>query len=175
MPYPIQNVNAFSEAELWFIYQQLIEINPNAVNGCLNQLQLFEVFNGTNSQGGASSLFETISGGDTPLANLLVDAISGNHYSVGNLLHYTNLYLNSVRTPVIISSTGSGTVAVQIHNISIANVGSAVGTITVDGTTVNLPAGAVVNYDAGGNNNRFAINKFGYNGTGTTLLIQYVS
>lgn len=86
----------------------------------------------------------------------------------------TNTYLNTIRVPEIISATGSGTIAVQVHNISIANVGSAVGTITVNGTTVNLPAGAVVNYDAGGNNNRFAINKFAYNGTGTTLLIQYV-
>ncbi len=177
MPYPIQNVNAFSEAELWYIYQQLVEINTNTSGGGgLSQTELFEVFNGTNPQGGASSLFETISGGDTPLANLLVDAISGNHYSVGNLLHYTNVFLSTIRTPVLTSITGSLTIAVQIHNLSVYNSGASAGTINVDGGgAISIPAGVTVNFDAGGNNNRYAINKFVLNATGTTFLVSYTA
>jgi hypothetical protein len=62
-----------------------------------------------------------------------------------------------------------------LHNISIYNSGAATGTITVNGTTINLPTGVTVNYDAGGNNNRFPTNNFGYNATGTTFIITYVS
>lgn len=223
-------VTDFSEAELWYIYEAL---TTQTFAGATQQ-EIYEIFNGTNPQGQAISLFnqnngvsiadqlsETISGGDTTIANLLVETLSGHNFSISNILqnylepindsnsyietytqnidnkltttnNYLNIidgniddirsfteltknYLGTVRTPEIISATGSGTIAVQIHNVSIANVGSAVGTITVNGTTVNLPVGAVINYDAGGNNNRFAVNKFSYNGTGTTLLIQYVS
>lgn len=191
MPVPIQPVTSFSESELWYMYQQLTEINANTSGGGggLSQTEVYEIFNGTNPQGFAVSLFESLSGSDTPLANLLVETTSGSNFSAANLLYDSYLklssintntgnaatYLSTIRTPEIISATGSGTIAVQVHNISVANVGGAVGTITVNGTTVNLPAGSVVNYDAGGNNNRFAINKFSYNGTGTTLLIQYVN
>lgn len=194
MPYPVQTVNAFSEAELWYMYQQLVEINGSSQDN-ITQLELFQVFNGTSPQGQAISLFnqnngisiadqlsETLSGADITISNLLVETLTGNENRIANVCQNTKVntdnistYLSTIRTPEIISATGSGTIAVQVHNISVANVGSAVGTITVNGTTVNLPVGATVSYDAGGNNNRFAINKFSYNGTGTTLLIQYVS
>lgn len=84
-------------------------------------------------------------------------------------------YLSTLRTPVIISTSASATISGQLHNISIYNSGAATGTITVNGTTVNLPSGVTVNYDAGGNNNRFATNSFSYNATGTTFIISYVS
>ena len=212
MPYPIQPVTSFAEAELWYMYQQLVEINTNTSGGGgsgLTQTELFEVFNGTNSQGFAVSLFESISGGDTPLANLLVETLSGSNFSAANLLYdsygklssintntgnsnthllsidtklttettnTTNIatYLSTLRTPVIISTSASATISGQLHNISIYNSGAATGTITVNGTTVNLPSGVTVNYDAGGNNNRFPTNSFGYNATGTTFLISYV-
>lgn len=86
----------------------------------------------------------------------------------------TATYLSSIRTPNIISSSTTGTIAPQVHRISFANIGNAVATITVNGNTVNLPVGVTINYNAGGNNNRFPINIFSYNGTGTTLLITYV-
>lgn len=201
MPYPIQPVTSFAEAELWYMYQQLVEINTNTSGGSggLNQTELFEVFNGTNSQGFAVSLFESLSGGDTPLANLLVETLSGSNYSLANVCQIylssintnvstidtklttettntTNIatYLSSVRTPVILSTSGSANITGQLHNISIYNSGAATGTITVNGTTVNLPSGVTVNYDAGGNNNRFTNNAFTYNATGTTFLISYV-
>jgi hypothetical protein len=175
MPYPIQPVTAFSEAELWYIYQQLIEINTNT-SGSLTQTQLYEVFNGTNPEGLSASLFESISGGDTPLANLFVETISGNNFSIANETYNIRQYLSSVRTPVLTSITGSLTIAVQVHNLSVYNSGAAAGTINVDGGgAISIPAGVTVNYDAGGNNNRYAINKFVLNATGTTFIVSYTS
>lgn len=210
MPVPIQPVTSFSESELWYMYQQLTEINANTSGGSLSQTEVYEIFNGTNPQGFAVSLFESISGSDTPLANLLVETTSGSNFSAANVLYdsylklssintntgntatnsaaintntantttainTTNGYLSVLRTPVILSTSGtSAGINAQIHNIAFANIGAAAGTITVNGTTVSLPVGAVVEYNAGGLNNRFAVNSFGYNGTGTTLLIQYV-
>jgi hypothetical protein len=175
MPYPLQPVTAFSEAELWYIYQQLIEINTNT-SGSLTQTQLYEVFNGTNPEGLSSSLFESISGGDTPLANLFVETISGNNFSIANETYNIRQYLSSVRTPVLTSITGSLTIAVQVHNLSVYNSGAAAGTINVDGGgAISIPAGVTVNYDAGGNNNRYAINKFVLNATGTTFIVSYTA
>ena len=176
MPYPIQPVTAFSEAELWYMYQQLIEINANTLGGSLTQNELYEVFNGTNPEGLAASLFESISGGDTPLANLFVETISGNNFSIANETYNIRQYLSSVRTPVLTSITGSLTIAVQVHNLSVYNSGAAAGTINVDGGgAISIPAGVTVNYDAGGNNNRYAINKFVLNATGTSFIVSYTA
>lgn len=192
------------------------EITSGSGTGA-TQTEIFEIFEGTNSQGLADSLFENLSGGDTPLANLLVETTSGNTKSISNVCFdsYIELssvnsnlqnidtntnqsanslssidtklttettntgnistYLSTIRTPVIISTSASATISGQLHNISFYNSGSSAGTITVNGTTVNLPAGVTVNYDAGGNNNRFATNIFSYNATGTTFIISYVS
>jgi len=230
------------------------EINSGGSGSGASQTEIYEIFEGTNSQGKADSLFETLSGtdkslanlliesksggfetaadllffinqflspnslngstianqlsetlsgGDQILANLLVETNSGSFLSAANLLDViklntqntatncgaittntantttavttSNTYLSALRTPVIISTSGSAAgINAQIHNISFANVGSAVGTITVNGTTVNIPVGAVIDYNAGGLNNRFPVNVFGYDGTGTTLLITYV-
>lgn len=227
MPYPIQNVNAFSEAELFYIYQQLVEINTNTSGGGgggLSQTELFEVFNGTNPQGLAISLFnqlnglgiadqlsETLSGGDVRIADLLVDTLSGFTYSLANLnfLQLQSLgsidsncasiqtntssiktstnnidtntnqisnHTGAIRTPVLTSITGSLTIAVQIHNLSVYNSGASAGTINVDGGgAISIPAGVTINFDAGGNNNRYAINKFVLNATGTTFLVSYTA
>ena len=83
-------------------------------------------------------------------------------------------YLSQIRTPQIISTSGSGTINPQVHNISFANIGSAAGTITINGTTVNLPPNVSLDYNATGNNNRFPNAAFSYNATGTTFLITYV-
>jgi hypothetical protein len=241
MPVPIQPVTSFAEAELWYIYQQLTEINTNTAGGGggggLSQTQLYEVFNGTNSQGFAVSLFESLSGNNNSLANLLIETKSGGFETAADLLFFilqkeTDIEINTgtasttlisvdtklgnidgttqtiegysqniqnntstistntlnssnsltsinneisvLRIPEVLSSSASGTIAVITHNISIANVGSATGTITVNGTTVNLLAGVSIDYNAGGLNNRFAANLFSYNATGTTFLIQYV-
>ena len=143
-------------ANLLFFLNQFL--SPNSINGSTI----------------ANQLSETISGGDQILANLFVETQSGLNINVANLLYNIDNALNTQRTPKVIETTGSGTIGVQIHNISIANTGSATGTITIDGNTINLPSGVSVDYNAGGLNNRFAINKFGYNATGTTFIITYV-
>jgi hypothetical protein len=148
--------NFETAANLLFFLEQYLQPNVN---------------NGLNI---ANQLSETISGGDQTLANLLVDSVVGSNQSAANLLYDIANSLNAQRTPKIIETTTSGTIGVQIHNISIANTGNATGTITVDGTTINLPSGISINYNAGGLNNRFAVNKFSYNATGTTFLINYV-
>lgn len=137
----------------------------------LNQYLAPNTLNGSTI---ANQLSETISGGDQIIANLLVETQSGLNQNVANLLFNIDNALNSQRTPKVIETTGSGTIGVQIHNISIANTGSATGTITIDGNTINLPSGLTLSYNAGGLNNRFAVNKFGYNATGTTFIISYV-
>jgi hypothetical protein len=137
-------------------------------------LNQFLAPNSTNGSTIADQLSETISGGDQTIANLLVDSVVGSNQSAANLLFEISNALNSQRTPKAIETSTSGTLNVQIHNISIANTGSATGTITIDGNTINLPSGVSVDYNAGGLNNRFAVNKFGYNATGTTFLITYV-
>jgi hypothetical protein len=242
MPVPLQPVTSFAEAELWYIYQQLTEINTNTAGGGggggLSQTQLYEVFNGTNSQGFAVSLFESLSGNNNSLANLLIETKSGGFETAADLLFFilqkeTDIEINTgsasttlisvdtklgnidgttqtiegysqniqnntsaistntlnssnsltsinnqisiLRLPEVLSSSTSGTIAIITHNISIANVGSATGTITVNGTTVNLLSGVSIDYNSGGLNNRFAANLFSYNATGTTFLIQYVT
>lgn len=223
------------------------EITSGGSGSGASQTEIYEIFEGTNPQGRADSIFETLSGNNTPLANtqiedksgsyetsanllfflnqflspnslngstiadqlsetisgsdttisnLLIETLSGNTKSIANVCfdsyqelssvnsnlqnidtntNQTSNYLSSIRTPVIISTSSNATISGQLHNISFYNSGSNAGTITVNGTTVNLPAGVTVNYDAGGNNNRFATNIFSYNATGTTFIISYVS
>lgn len=88
-----------------------------------------------------------------------------------------NSSLSGIKTPYLISVTNTtGTIPGQPHSISIYNSGNAVGTLTVSGgTAVDIPVGATINMDAGGNNNRFTSGSFIYNTTGTTFIIAYVS
>ena len=72
------------------------------------------------------------------------------------------------RVPFIVSATGIGSVPDNVYSFSIANVGSAAG--TVEG--VSLPAGSTINYDAGVLNN--VLDGVDYNATGTTFLITYI-
>lgn len=62
---------------------------------------------------------------------------------------------------------------VAVNSVSFSNVGSTVITLTVNGGTYDLPAGASVSFDAGGAENRFPANTFSYDTTGGLLLIAY--
>lgn len=75
------------------------------------------------------------------------------------------------RTPNFIRATGSGAIAVITYSASVANVGTANGTI-LGGT---IKPGETLNFDAGSLNNFYAANAFTYNGTGTELIIIYNS
>lgn len=86
----------------------------------------------------------------------------------------TATYLSTIRTPVLTSTTGNLTIAPQVHNISVYNSGAANGTINVNGGgNITIPAGVTVNFDAGGNNNRYPVNVFVLNATGTTFIVSY--
>ncbi len=70
------------------------------------------------------------------------------------------------RTNVLNTST-TGTVPV-CYSFSIANVGSAAGTVN----TQSIPAGTTINFDAGVLNN--TLNGATYDATGTTFLITWI-
>ena len=73
------------------------------------------------------------------------------------------------RAPRYSITTTSGSTIANVYSFSIANVGSAAG--TVDGQP--LPAGVTVNFDAGALNN--TLNSINYDATGTTFVITYIS
>lgn len=151
--------------------QQPTEISSGGGSSA-TQNEIYQIFEGTNPQGLAAALFETTSGSNSSLADVNYNSdqkLSNINTNTGN----SATYLSTIRTPVIISTSASGTIAPQIHNVSFYNSGSATGTITVNGTTINLPTGVSINYNAGGNNNRYSVNIFSYNATGTTFLISY--
>jgi hypothetical protein len=90
------------------------------------------------------------------------------------MVHDNNL--DTIKTPHLISTSTTGTIAGQPHSVSVYNSGAAAGTLTINGDpAVSIPAGVTINMDAGGNNNRFTTGTIVYNATGTTFLISYVS
>lgn len=81
---------------------------------------------------------------------------------------FTGVTPGALRTPNILSDFGPGAVPNGVYSFSIANVGSAVG--TVGGQL--LSAGATVNFNAELNN---TLNGITYDATGTTFLITWIS
>lgn len=81
------------------------------------------------------------------------------------------LLASKVRLPNIIRHTGptAGTIAVNVYDFSVANVGTANGVIL--GQTIK--PGEVLNFSAGSMNNFYAANTITYNGNGTELIIIY--
>jgi len=80
----------------------------------------------------------------------------------------------SLRTPNVIRTSGSGnvnTVAATFYSVSVANVGSADGSIL--GGVNNLKSGEILNFDSGSLNNTF--NSFAYDATGTEFIITFIS
>ena len=123
----------------------------------------------TEAQTGNTSLSSI----DTKLSS---QATAANQTTGNTSLSNISTYLNTVRGAVLTSITGSLTVAPAIHNISVYNSGAAAGTINVNaGGAISIPAGVTVNFDAGGNNNRYAANTFVLNATGTTFIVSYTS
>ena len=83
-------------------------------------------------------------------------------------------------TPVIIVSSGDASTIItdKILSISFASNGTADALVTFDGgnTIVALPTGTTVNMDAGGINNTYISEKFGYDtdtNSGASLIITY--
>jgi hypothetical protein len=76
-----------------------------------------------------------------------------------------------IRTPNLLRATGSGTIAVDVYDFSVANVGLANGIIL--GATIK--PGETLNFGAGALNNYYAASTISYDGTGTELVIIYNS
>jgi hypothetical protein len=71
------------------------------------------------------------------------------------------------RTPVVVIDNSSGAIPPGTYGFSIANVGTAAGTVAGQ----SLPAGVTINFDPGVNN---TIAGLLYDPTGTTFLITYI-
>lgn len=71
----------------------------------------------------------------------------------------------AARTPNILSTTGSGSTPAGVYSFSIANVGSAAGTVGGQ----SIPAGVTLNFDGGALNN--TLGSIAYNAGGTTTFI----
>jgi hypothetical protein len=107
----------------------------------------------------------------------ICDTISANTNQIEDYLkeisnELTQLVNGTARTPGIIRPTGSGNVnslASEFFSVSVANVGSANGTVL--GTTIK--PGEVLNFSADSVNNYFT--SFAYNATGTEFVIIYVA
>lgn len=80
----------------------------------------------------------------------------------------------ATRTAKVISTSTTGTIPDNPMTVSIFNANTVAGAVTIDGTTISVPGGVTLSYDAGGLNNKFKTGNFVYNATGTTFIITYV-
>jgi hypothetical protein len=88
----------------------------------------------------------------------------------------TTIPTNAV-TPNMLISTNDDSIGINARSISIANIGSADGLLSVDGgiNFNTLPKGVTVNMDAGGLFDYYPADLFRWNATGTTFLITFNS
>jgi hypothetical protein len=118
----------------------------------------------------ADLIVELQNGIDVTIVNPLGQQIMDDSISVTVASDQTGI----ARTPGIIRPTGSGnvnTAAATFYSVSVANVGSADGSVL--GGTNNIKPGEVLNFSGDALNNYFT--SFAYNATGTEFIIIYVS
>lgn len=148
-------------------YVVTIIFNSDAGGNVPLKISLNEVDNQvtwTNDTAGAEAAVYDISKWVAGLYDYL-DQIATNTYNIaGNTTRV-------VRTPHIVRSSGSSSIAGAVVDFSVSNVGSANGTIL--GTTIK--PGETLNFSAGALNNYYAPGTITYDGTGTELLIIYNS
>ena len=97
-----------------------------------------------------------------------LNSIDNSLISIDNEVQAINNHFIAVtRTPSLIRTGGSGTIAAGARSISVYNAGSVAGSIL--GVAGNILPGEIFNFDAGGENDTLAA--FAYNGAGTTLVI----
>jgi hypothetical protein len=82
----------------------------------------------------------------------------------------TALLEPQMRIPTVTSHTGIGAVPTGTYSFSIANVGSAAGTVN---GIVSLPAGVTLNFDAGGVAN--TLDGISFDATGTTFIVTKIT
>jgi hypothetical protein len=118
----------------------------------------------------ADLIVELQNGIDVTIVNPLGQQIMDDSISVTVASDQTGI----ARTPGIIRPTGSGnvnTAAATFYSVSVANVGSADGSVL--GGTNNIKPGEVLNFSGDALNNYFT--SFAYNAIGTEFIIIYVS
>ena len=115
------------------------------------------------------------------IGNLKTDGLKGNNFpwqykmlvgldAILSALSGGGSYLApQTRTTNIIRTSAAGSITVGKYSAAFANVGAA--NATVKGITIG--AGETIMFDAGTLNN--TLDAIAYNGTGTTLLITYIS
>jgi hypothetical protein len=96
----------------------------------------------------------------------LIDSTSANIDCCTDL---NKLLQSRERTVTVINATGPDTTPGGVFSVSIANVGTASG--TVGGATI--PAGTTLNFDAGVLNN--TLTAISYDATGTTFIVTYIT
>ena len=109
--------------------------------------------------------------GVTDLEELKVSLGSLGEDSSGAVITIDTIFADVARTPNFLRSSAVGSVAVAAHSISVHNAGVATGQVL----SVNILAGETLNFDAGGNGNMFTAGSLDYDGTGTDLVIIYVT
>ena len=87
---------------------------------------------------------------------------------IAALKDINNKLVSKQRRALVLNTSTTGTVPV-CYSFSIANVGSAAGTVN----TQSIPAGTTINFDAGALNN--TLTGATYDATGTTFLITYIT
>jgi hypothetical protein len=80
----------------------------------------------------------------------------------------TKLLDPNERTVTVLNDTGSASTPSGVYSVSIANVGTASGTVG----SATLPAGTTLNFDAGVLNN--TLGSIVYDATGTTFIVTYI-
>lgn len=110
-------------------------------------------------------------GSNTPSSPVLpISYINPNTF----LAQIVNNTTGAARTPNVIRTSASGnvnTVAATFYSVSVANVGTADGSIL--GGVNNIKSGEILNFDSGSLNNTF--NSFAYDATGTEFIITFIS
>lgn len=128
----------------------------------------------TNTQAGAEQAVADISSWiqQSAVSVSITDPIGNQSMSSSVSVTLANDELGQSRTPGIIRPTSSGnvnSVANTFYSVSVANVGTANGTI-LSGTTIK--PGEILNFSADAVNNYF--DTFAYNATGTEFVIIFV-
>jgi len=111
------------------------------------------------------------------IGNLKTEGDKGNNFpwqykvllGLNAIANNTSVVTPAMRIPSVTSHTGIGAVPAGTYSFSIANVGSAAGTVSV----TSLPAGVTLNFDAGGAGN--TLDGISFDATWTTFIVTKIT
>jgi hypothetical protein len=123
----------------------------------------------TGGGGGGGTQYANGASAPTPTGNQVIYNDGGTAKAVTPAQPLPTTIAAKTVTPTMLRTSASATIAAGRYSISIANVGSATGTVL----GANLMAGEVISIDAGAVNN--TLSAITYNATGTEFLIVYTA